>query len=254
MRKLLILTAWLAMSLLGAAEGASLEGDFSVASNPNGDWSYGYLDGGGFNIYDTTATAITFTAWTSSAGLFDPYGNIGRVTGGPLEAFGSYREDGQIILGPDNPNGSRLTAARWTAPAAGTYKIAATFTGQRIDPGGNNSTVTVLHNGAPLFSGEVNGFVGRAVNGFSDGFGSAPAQSYSGSAVLAMGDTIDFTNDGGAYIGPVGVVGEISLVPEPASLVLFGVGVFTLACRCRRRKIACASATNSGADVTRALN
>ena len=75
------------------------------------------------------------------------------------------------------PNGER-SVVRWTAPAAGTYQIAAIFRGLRLDNCGQTVDVHVLHNGTELYRADISS--GRDV------------RSFLGTRTVDVGDTVDF--------------------------------------------------------------
>src|SRR5882672_5396586 len=66
---------------------------------------------------------------------------------------------------------------RWTAPAAGSYLIEGKFQG--LDTRGNTSDATITHNGASVFSANINSYGAQAL--------------FSLTRTLAAGDMIEFT-------------------------------------------------------------
>ncbi|MBO0698168.1 MAG: hypothetical protein J2P46_07225, partial [Zavarzinella sp.] len=66
------------------------------------------------------------------------------------------------------------SVVRWTAPAAGTYDVAALFTGDDL----TSTDVHVWHNGVSIFDGTVNGF--------------RSGPYFETAVTVAAGDTIDF--------------------------------------------------------------
>jgi hypothetical protein len=230
MKKMLVLVTVLAMSLVGMAQAADLAGDFSLAANPNGDWSYGWFDGGVYTNYNGVNTAgsgaSTFSAHVKD-GDWDTWGNVGMNLGpDPIEDWSSYREVGKIIYGPSVTG--LMNTSRWIAPAAGDYQITATYTGQSL--GGTAITASVLKNEVAEWTAVVDGFIGRAVNGFTDGFGNAPMQVYSDTLTLAQGEILDFTV---TAINPGATGLDVQIIPEPMTIALMGLGSLALL---RRRR------------------
>ncbi len=236
MKKMLVLVTVMALSLVSMAQAADLQGDFSLAANPNGNWSYGWFNAGAFTLYEGVNTGgdgagNTFSAWVKG-GDWDTWGNVGQNLGpNPIDAWMSYREVGQILYGPSITG--LMNASRWTAPAAGDYQITAIFTGQSEQMAAL-ATVSVLKNEAEEWSAGLDGFIGKAINNFADGFGNAPSQTYSGILTLAQGDTLDFTMvtaPGNNRAMALDV--QIDVVPEPMTMALLGLGSLALI---RRRR------------------
>ncbi len=239
MKKMLVLVTVMALSLVSMAQAADLQGDFSLDQNPNGDWTYGSIDvtAGTFTTYNGVNSgmsgASTFSAWVTDSN-WDSYGNVGKNFGpDPIEDWSSYREVGQIIYGPAVwTNGSGvyyLTTSRWTAPAAGSYDIDATFTGQW--PSGSSVTASVRLNGTEIFSGAIDGFIGKAAEGFSDRWGDHPSQNYIGTLSLNANNTLDFCVQVLGNAASTGV--DIQITPEPITMALMGLGGLALI---RRRR------------------
>ena len=120
----------------------------------------------------------------------------------------------------------RIVTYRFTTPTSGIYQVAASFLGLNISP--TTTDVHVLLNDTPIFNGTVNGF----------GPGSGP--SFNTSLKLAAGDRLDFAvgyGNGSHINDSTGINARLSLVPEPSSLVMLGVGAaVTLSFRVWRRR------------------
>ena len=226
---LLLLVVTLCCTSVASAQW-DLAADIQFGANPSGEWDYGWIDNGTgvFTSYNGTLGANfgggkEFTAWVKDGG-WDSHGNVGQSMGtADIDGdWGSVRELGQVIYGPQHPNvpPHRKTTSRWTAPAAGDYDITAVFTGQGL--GGSHSNVSVALNGVDEWNTLVNGFVGRSWEGYTDGFGPDPLQAYGDTLTLAAGDTLDFGVVTGAQPAPIGV--DVQIVPEPMTLILLGLG------------------------------
>ncbi|MEX2559756.1 MAG: ELWxxDGT repeat protein [Pirellulales bacterium] len=175
----------------------SAAADFSATENPAGPWSYGWLDpdSGTFSLFPESnldpETGVV--EWNDSA-TFDLVNDaiLPAVfyNAGDSEAFvatcEAVIEPGQLALHPGR--GAEASTVRWTAPAAGTYSVTATFTGADFEcrP---TATVFVLHNTGASEPSEL-------FFDLIDTHGDVAA--FSGSVTVAAGETLDFlVNDGG---------------------------------------------------------
>jgi hypothetical protein len=123
--------------------------DFSATNNPNGVWSYGWSSTltSALNLYTDKYKPYDFggiDVW-SELGITYPPAVAHNGTGSVITLYGHNLtwQIGQLSLGPGNSG--EHSHARWTAPNAGIFDIAATFTG--IDADGVTTDVHVLHNG-----------------------------------------------------------------------------------------------------------
>jgi len=209
----------------GAAQTYSAAGDFSISSNPNGAWSYGYSYGAGSAFHlDTTNTAsygpgLALGGWMgnvdSSPGANYPYA-LKNFTANPVANNGtSVYQPGQLGLQPGSSNEDSVV--RWTAPFSGTFSIQVTFSA--MDSFGDSADVHVLHNGSSLLNSTV----------LSGVFGSPSSVSFSTAQSVLAGDTIDFVvgNDGnGPNNDTTGLTATI--VPEPGALALVAMSLASL--------------------------
>lgn len=216
--------------------------DFSAAANnPNGVWSYGTLapgatpDANTFQLYSghTTSSGLQFWGQASNPAL-PPYVAF-NPTNSPITFAGTVQYGARRAGLHPGPDGT-YSDFRFTAQIAGTYDLAALFTG--IDFAGPTTTdVHVLLNGASLFSGAVTAF------------GSGP--SYASTLSLAAGDRVDFAVGFGSnrsyFFDSTGLDATLTLhttaVPEPGSLTLLGIAATAATSwRLRRRLRAAGSA------------
>jgi hypothetical protein len=127
--------------------------DFSATMNPSGHWSYGqcYRRAWPFYRYAHPVTdASGLSLWVLGFEVWPQVSHNG--TGSTIVTTATY-PPGALSLNPGVEGWNSVV--RWTAPAAGTYQIPATFVGLS-GAGGSPVTTTdvaVLHNNAQLFSG-----------------------------------------------------------------------------------------------------
>ena len=201
----------------GVAQSYNAAGDFSAINNPNSPWSYGWSYGVGsaFNL-DPVNTNSWFGSGLSGW-LGSPGNNDGRPfilfngTANPITIQNTTYQPGQ--LAEEGGETNQVSIIRWTAPFSGTFTIAATFSG--LSSHGDSSDVHVLLNGISIFNANV--------------IGSPSPQSYSNTRNLVASDIIDFVvgNGGnGALEDTTGL--SASIVPEPGTLGLVGIGLCCL--------------------------
>jgi hypothetical protein len=185
-----------------------LSADYSLASNPNGAWTYGSNPVGmpltSFTPYTHTGTIWDIVGWTFGEGT-DPYWNDPNVSYNPLDteftAYGYHWAPRGVGLGS---TGGDSAVVRWTCQEAGEYDINATFTG--VLEGSTQSVWLISKNTSDqwLMPVEVHSY--------------GESQTYAGRETFAVGDTLDFVN----YLGDqyTGLSATISQVPEPDTLAL----------------------------------
>lgn len=191
MRKLTKLAALAALLLApGAAQAVVYDAtaDFSVASNPNGVWTYGYSNtlGGAFNLYDSHFFP---TSWNKSG---EPY--LGAYSG--------------IVLHPGD-NGE-YSIYRFTAPSTGSYNLNVIFSDADVA----TTDVHVLHNNVSQFSGSI-------TDNTSTGFSTFLALAASDIVDFAVG----FGSNGNHQFDSTAVIATLTVpdviptgVPEPMTL------------------------------------
>lgn len=212
--------------------------DFSLASNPNGVWSYGFENtlGGSLQLFDVATMnargATGLDAWTSSH-TGDTPTVMHNGTNAPLTFGGTVTVPADGLLFHPGPNG-QFAIIRWTAPSAGNYDLDVSFRGDDF-VGPTTTDVHVLDNGVSLFASGVTAY--------------GPGPSFSSVVSVAAGDKIDFAvgvgTDGSYLFDSTGIEAiispAISGVPGPASLTLFalgGLGLLGLTRGRRKRELA----------------
>jgi hypothetical protein len=203
----------------GAAQSYNAATDFSISSNPNGAWSYGYSFGVGSAFHlDTTNTAayagLALGGWmgnlNTAFGANYPYA-LKNFTSHPVTNNGTtVYQPGQLALHPDQSN--VVSIVRWTAPVSGTFSLNVTFSG--LDSTfGDSADVHILHNGSSLLNSVV----------------SPNPASFSGPQSILAGDTIDFVvGNGGNGINGDSTGLSATIVPEPTTVGLAAMGLACL--------------------------
>jgi hypothetical protein len=195
--------------------------DFSPTNNPDGVWSYGWSTtlGSTFNLDVSSTTSDGLNFWEGSISTGSPPGLFPDVihngTSNTITYTGTVQYlPGQLAMHPGPQD--QYSVIRFTAPDAGTFVLATSFTG--IDFSGPTTTdVHVLLDGSAIFNGKV------------DGFGAGSGPSFTKTLTLRAGDTVDFAvgygTDGTYFNDSTGITATLSSVPEPASLVLQALGL-----------------------------
>jgi len=246
---ILVVLTLAVMGVPGASAGPVWDyaADFNAGANPNGAWTYGMNPAWapGWTVYDLHDTNVgalinwgdyllnaNFGGAAVKNNSASPYALNDTIAVNAIP-FSSYWEAGQAGLW-GGWNGTDAIV-RWTAPSAMTIDVSARFTGQNTT--GTVEIAEVAKNGVSLWTGNINGFVGRAVNSFSDASGPSPVQVYSSTNVtVAQGDYMDFMITQGRYqADQVGLQLTITNVPEPSTWVLLAFSVTTVMVLRRRR-------------------
>jgi hypothetical protein len=192
--------------------------DFSATNNPNGVWSYGWSSTltSVLNLYPNNFSDRGLDVWADPEHIPDsmvlnPPHVVHNGTGSAITYSTVTWQPGQLSLHPGK-NGE-YSHARWTAPNAGSFDIAAVFTG--IDfIGGTTTDVHVLYNNTSLFEESV------------ISSGDASSKSFSTTISVGMGDIIDFAVGYGSnqtyHCDSTAL--SATIVPEPTTVLLFGLG------------------------------
>lgn len=172
--------------------------DFTVDTNPNGVWRYGYATrrGGDLILYsDRSSSSGALGIWKNDIFLGCPNCFINLTD--------AILNNGTQQLGPrmagshPGPNGE-YSVFRFSAPSSGEYQLKASFEG--ADVVGTTTDAHVLLNDVPIFSGAVSGF------------GSASRIAFGTNLVLRVGDRVDFAvghGGNGFYYDSTGVAASL---------------------------------------------
>lgn len=224
-----LISLGLLVAVASSANAASLMSDFSIASNPNGDWSYGYKTTG---VNDTLSlfaesgtdvqTGYTTEFWRNNIASGVP--GIYHVVSG-----NTYGVNGGVGIGTGDlalhggPNGE-IATARWTAPSSGNFDLSGFFkSGDALGTSRGNVDCYVFQNSTQLFSS----------------LDTAVDESFSLSNVsVTAGDTIDIMvgigKDDYYYDSTPVELSITAAVPEPASMIALGLGAAALLRRKRK--------------------
>ena len=179
--RVLSLMAFMLQPSLAATDDAV--SDFSIASNPNGSWSYGWEAnlGGAFTLYAVTGTpngpGIDMWLGPDSCGVAERFPLVGfNNTGAIINYAGGVSLPANMLTLHPSCTG-KFSVARWTAPTTGWFSVVGLFQG--IDTRGTTTDVHILQDSATTL-------LGANINGFGD---QAP---FSFARYLAAGETLDF--------------------------------------------------------------
>lgn len=210
--------------------------DFSIASNPNGPWTYGTGTPGGtvtpfaFSDRGTIVAAGTpLPAWSSPGSPFNVPAVYVNDTGGVLSDGAVTWSQNTLYLHPGQ-SAAEAVAVRFTAPSAGFYTYFV-----RAFPADNNTA-------GVGFSAFLNATVLEAHSVMTPN--NNPSASSFGAITLAAGDTMTFFIDPDAdfYSDTVGLQARFALreatpptgIPEPATFALMAFGLGCLGAVRRR--------------------
>jgi hypothetical protein len=231
--------------------------DFSATSNPNGAWSCGAnpAGGGDFQTYPNAFSQPIYTygpqhawvnAWNDMWGGGWVYSTKELTSATAVDPgnwpWDAYLEKNAAYLGPSLINNAVNAVVRWTAPSDGKYAVSASWGSAQMS-GVSGEVVGVKVDGlgnSYSFSDTLDGFRGRAINGYSDATGTHPSTTYSSELTLMAGQTLDFIAESNAGAGAARATAfnaTISSIPEPGTMlltVLGSLGLMAYAWRKRR--------------------
>jgi hypothetical protein len=242
---------------VGAPYSASLENDFTLASNTNSDtWSYRLSDWATvphptFSQLLTDNTASSNTRWDATFATAPTlrsdasgYWGIGRNdTGSPQTTLGSLGTvtwpAGQVWAYPSNDGYPLRLVISWLAPGNGTIDANWEFT-RPAGYGQNGVAIQVDSLIGGTFTAGVNG---TAFSGSSPRTDGGPVSGSITGLSVSAGDRIYWTleNWGNRFEDPtrsvITITGDLVPIPEPSSLLLLSfAGAFLVALK-RRKKI-----------------
>src|SRR6185503_13488625 len=167
----------------------NLARDFSVSSNPNGVWSYGYVPaiGGPFTRMTVPRTnempVVPIWSW-SFDGFSSPDVHYNASSSNVFFADGGVFPPKTLWVSPGHESSpNAFGVMRFTAPVAGSYRIE-TSARSYIDQFSGDSEFHVARNGVALFTR----FLPTG----------AQSTGYTNTLSLSVGDTVDFVVGRGA--------------------------------------------------------
>lgn len=186
---------------------------FSAASNPNGQWSYGWFDSGftTFTLFTENRNTVSDPAWyNSSLDAWVWINNTGSTSYGV--------PNGWLSLAPGT--GSEAPIARWTAQDSGTVRVV----GQYLVGDSREMDLMI--------------FTGNATTPKKDTLWTGKdAGSFDFTVSVAPNDTLNFAIYGGYSFGNTPLEATISTIPEPVTVgLLLGAGTLVLVWRRSRRR------------------
>jgi hypothetical protein len=215
----------LGLTPLGSAgAGYSAEGEFSVASNANGVWSY--LAGG--TLLSTSGSGSNFARWDNNSSI----PTSASVTQNTTSTTQTYSNTIQLPPSELNldPESLANVGVVFTAPDAGVYTFSGAFAGTDVNE--QSHTVAVVVNGSTVESGTIGSFGQSVAIGLTEtlaagavvAFDSNTGASFSN---LSTGLALTVASNGSAVV-PVGATidnyatAAIQQVSGPATLVRTG--------------------------------
>ena len=202
--------------IASAAPSFSAVGDFSLTSNPNGQWSYLYDSGTGPQLQTQTLTnadgGTGVDGWQNGLAQPNRVVTVANTTSSTLSYASIVQPTSLLRMDPQ----SFTDLTRWTAPSAGTWTISGLFQG--IDIGEHSHNVEILENSTTVLLAPA------TISSFGQ------QVTFNTTVSLTQGSTIDFV----VLTGPTtftnlstGLSATIqqTIVPEPASFFLFASGL-----------------------------
>jgi hypothetical protein len=154
-----------------AAGAFDATGDFSIASNPNGVWSY--LESTTLFSLSKTEAGGGIQFWNS--GLPEPnYISIYKnITSAPIAISTIVAQPGTLVMDPE----SQTVTVAFTAPTTGKYDVSGTFTG--ADTNENSHAVSIVSAGAAIWQNTIQTY--------------QQSDPFNLTLSLTKGTTVDFT-------------------------------------------------------------
>ena len=184
--------------------------DFSLASNPNGAWSYQWLTGlapGQYGIMTSSTTTYGnnpgLLGWSQPGGLPVVVKNTSPTT--------TYFSWAPGVLGMHPDNGGNHAVVTWTAPSAGAYSFVSSFT--LVGTGGDGVIASVTRNLSTSPSEQGQQYLAAVGNSWSWN---------NASMTLNAGETISWALNPNETIGADSTVltAVVTAVPEPSTFAL----------------------------------
>jgi len=221
----------LGLAGLVSATTYDLNTDMDFTSNPNGAWSYGYIQNGTPTMYNTTVANVAgmtgLHVWCMDSDP-DARGNVLKNTTGSDVDQPSWPNGMHWYAGKTHTmtafGGGYGVGIEFTAPSAGFYDINASFL--KATTGDTAVDVLVLINGSPVLSERISN------DNIDAAYGALNVNLAAGAKVnlVTLPVAGSGMSNGGFIITQVDAT--ITSVPEPATLVLLSLGGLLL----RRKK------------------
>lgn len=176
------------LTVPAAAQKWDFKSEFSLENNPNGDWSYGFIDKEGrFRLFNATFTDGKSIAGWALEGNPSAAGDITiNLTDNQVDSYCTVWEVGQALIHPPLDGG--IAAVRWTSPVDAEIRIDAKLTAQAYSTVANvrligNRSYTIDNRSLDGFTGKGSKAAGRT--------GATPEISRSIVLRVNKGDTLD---------------------------------------------------------------
>jgi hypothetical protein len=242
MKQSALRAAWGALLVLLASSASASGGtlwdagsDFSLTSNPNGQWSYGFETtlGGALTGFTVAATAHGLDAWATATNYpgEEATAYVGHNPTASTITYTTFSIPPNALQLHPGPAG-QYAVVRWTSPFV--VNTLVTVDGSFFSeddhttptPAGTTTDVHIFRNGVSLLDSNING--------------TAATSPFSLTLAVGAADTIDFAVGFGSNMDykfdSTGLHAHISDNPEPGTWVLLLSGV-TLGLLNRRRPL-----------------
>lgn len=206
--------------------------DFTTASNGSGVWTYGYGTVGSTFTADTVSGPAFggysgYAYWAPATNGLPLVGLNSNAT--PTPGFTPFPADDNLWMHPGNAD-NLDSIVEFTAPTSGSYNIAGYFVRADQESGMGSGTLVSIYDGASALMGPT--YISNT--DYDD-------ISFNQNVTLTAGQTLEFalSRDGDYSFDSTGlslnITTNVSAIPEPSSLMLFGTGILGVAGAVRRR-------------------
>jgi hypothetical protein len=210
-----VLGGALTLTTAGVAGAATYDAvtDFSLSSNPNGQWTYGYdAQGSSHDLLDTTSASGVGMWW--NGGSIPNSVIVGANKTGATQSYSTIvLPNNTMVIDPE----SFTALVVFQAPTTGTYMLTGAFSG--VDTGENGHPVSIDGPSGTVFSSTISAF--------------DQSDPFSTTLSLTAGDVVEFAvhtgSSGCTYCNlSTGLTATFTIAtnaaPEPSTWALMAAG------------------------------